>query len=241
MENNRKPIEIKSGPSWFFGAIGLGSLIGAIFTSFGDVAFGEIWGLWLFAISGIGLFKVGEFWLTDEHYIVRDIFWRKKFSNLSDLKWIEFRYKDSIHIWIGDDKIEIKKQGPKFKKIKAAIEQIGQERLSYYGYEMAERSKLSRGQLSGCLDCHEIFPPTELKNWEKLPKSLLMGRKSDQYFSRCPSCRGGWIYTNYDLSRTVKKSALQKMDATFKLNKDTQIRAIISETLAYQTSFKYLK
>ena len=209
MENNRNPIEIKSGPSWFFGILCLGALILVSATSIWGATFSEVWVFWLIFGLSIWFFKLGEFWINNEHYIVRDVFWRKKFFNFSDLKWIEFRYKDSIHIWIGDDKIEIKKQGPKFKKIKAAIEQIGQERLSYYGYEMAERSKLSRGQLSGCLDCHEIFPPTELKNWEKLPKSLLMSRKSDQYFSRCPSCRGGWIYTNYDLSRTVKKSALQ--------------------------------
>lgn len=219
----------------------MGSFVLAILANFGGSNFKETWGVWLFAFLGIWLSKTDKFWLSDAKFIERDIFWRKKAHSLENLKWIDFRTKNSVFIWFDDERKEVKMIGRKGKKIRTAIERIGKSRLLYFGYVMAERSELSRGQLSGCLDCHEIFPPTELRYWERLPESFWWGRKHDKYYSCCPNCKGGWIYTHPNLATPVTQEALRKMDETFELDKKTKIRKIIGETLAFQTSFQYLK
>lgn len=241
MERNKNPTELKSGTNWFSGLIGFGCFVFAALATAGGSTFEEIWGIWLFAFLGLWVSRTDEFWLSDDTFIERDMFWRKKSYDLDQLKWIDFRTKNSIFIWFDRERKEIKTIGRKGKRIRTAIANIGQKRLPYFGYVMAERSELARGQLSGCLDCHQIYSPTELKHWEKLPKSFWWGRKRDKYFSCCPSCKGGWIYTHPNLATPVNKEALRRMDDTFEFDKKTKIRDIIGETLAYQTSFSYLK
>lgn len=239
MEKNRNPIEIKSGLNWFFGAMGFGLFLFASLAILGGAEFNKIWMMWLFAFIGIWLFKTDEFWLSNDAYIDRNIFWRKNTYHFEDLKWIEFRFKNIVFLWFGEEKKEINMSGSSGKKIRAALEEIGAEYIPYFGYEFAERTKLSRGQLSGCLDCHQIFPPNEFRYWDKLPKSFWLGRKTDQYFTQCPSCKSKWVYTSHNPSCPVTSEALQEMDKAFHMNKDTKIREIIGETLGFQTSFKY--
>ena len=241
MKDNRNQIKIRSGLHWMFLVAGLATLILAGFASIGGAAFSDVWVIWFFGLLGIYLFKRPAFWLIDDNYIELDVLLRKKLHNLNDLTWVEFRFKNTAFFWFGEEKKEINLQGASGKKIRAAIEKIGSEKLPYFGYELAERSKLSRDQLSGCLDCHQVFTPSELKNWDKLPKSFWLGRKSDQYFSRCPECKGWWVYTIQNSNSLITSEALQKMDTTFPVNKETKLREIIGETMGFQTSFQYFK
>jgi hypothetical protein len=240
MKIQNDDIVIKSGPSLFYCLLGVGVLIFSSLAILGGSTWAEAWPLFTGAGVSIWLSRVGEYWLTSSRFIVRDIFWRKQNHDLRDLRWVQFGSGFSVIMWMGHGFIRVKNV-PKLKKLKPLIEKIAEEKLSYYNYVFAERTALKRGQLSGCLDCHAMFLPTDLKIWSKLPQSFWWGRKKDQFLATCPDCKGWMIYTNPTQGQTVTKAGLQDMDAAFKLDKKTKMREIICEDVIQHTFMQHGK
>ena len=231
--------EIKSGPNWWMGILGLTLILFAGVSQFGGSAFKEIWGLWVVGFGLIWLFPIGQVKLRGETLIARNGLWQKKKFDLGEVKWIDFGPDKKISFWFKKGSVELRPQFWKRKKTEAAARQIGNANIPYFDYRLAERSKLGRGQVSGCLDCHETFRPTELKTWQKLPKSILWGRKLDQYFTVCPNCKGHWMYVAPNPETPVTQQALQQMDDAFPMNEKTKLREIIGDTLTRQTFLQH--
>jgi len=227
--------EIKSGPSWWMGILGLVIILTLGLAHLGGSEFRETWGLWLLGIALIWLSRVGDLRLNERTVSVRNGFWRKEYYNLDHLKWVDFNPGKKMTLWFDSGAAKVQVPFWRYKKAVAAIRQIGEENLTYFDYQLVERSKLKRGQVAGCLDCHETFLPTDLKTWEKLPKSILWGRKDDQYFTVCPNCKSHWFYMGPNPQNPVTKTALREMDINFQMNEKTKLREIIGESLMYQT------
>ena len=239
MEQLELAQRFKRGPSWLFGLVGLTLIIGATFAYIGGSEIKEIWVLWLGGLGCIWTFRVGEVRMNLDTLTCRNMLWRKKVYKLKDLKWIDFGPDKKIVFWFGPDCVELRPQFWKRKKTEAAARQIGKANIPYFDYRLAERSKLGRGQIAGCLDCHETFRPTDLKTWQKLPKSILWGRKLDQYFTVCPKCKGHWMYVAPNPETPVTQQALQQMDDAFPMNEKTKLREIIGDTLTRQTFLQH--
>ena len=229
----------QSGPNWWIGILGVLLLAFSLLSQIGGSDFSEIWVLWLFGFMSLWSFRVGEAKLRGQALIKRNVFWRKKSHDLAELKWIDFGQDKTVTFWIGSDFVRLQPPFWKYKKLESAVRHIGEANIPYFDYRLVERSILARKQLSGCLDCHSTFLPTDLKAWSKLPKSILWGRKKDQHFAYCPNCKGSWVYTSPNPKRPVTQRALQEMDAIFKLDKKTKMREIIGESLTRQAVFQH--
>jgi len=234
MENGGSIIEVKSGPIWYLAILGVGFLLLPIasFLTSNLERFSLNNGVIVLGVCLLSIWasRMGEMWVNKDVLRVRGGSWRIKSYNWQDLKWIEFHSNKSIDIWIGDRHINVSNTTPRFKKIRSLIEVIGQERLSYYNYNMPERSSLVRGQLSGCLDCHEVFPPEEIKNWIKAPKSFWAGRKIDEYYPRCPSCNKSHVQSQGVGSKPVTKVSIQEMSTVFQIDPKTGLRTVTGKT-----------
>ena len=219
--------------------IGIFLLVFAAFVTVHEATLKSAWGLWLF--GGLIFYSclAGRIHITHHNLTTRDIILRPKKYNFDDLIAVELSKNKNIRLFFGDEEISISNTTPGFKKLRQAFATIAEAYLPYFEYELAVRARLKRGQLSGCLDCHELFPPTELKDWIKLPRSVVWGRKAGQFFAACPNCKGDWIYTHPNLNTPVTAETLRQMDQNFELDKKTKSRKIIGELSARQFFFQH--
>jgi len=62
------------------------------------------------------------------------------------------------------------------------------ETLDYYNEYTCNEQGLRASELCGCLDCHEIFPPSEITWWVTERHGPLAG-KEDHRTAFCPRCQ----------------------------------------------------
>ncbi|MEP3655616.1 MAG: hypothetical protein ABJO36_12035 [Litorimonas sp.] len=157
--------------------------------------------------------------LTKTEFIVRSLGVLKTTYSLDDLTWVYLTDDGGAFIYFGEKRVDLGVDDPGYKKFQAAFEKIARERLPYFGYMTTDRASIKRGQVSGCLDCHSLFIPQEIKAWTKVEKSIWSGVKSDLFYPKCPECGERWVFTDKVRGESVTLEGIQKMDVFLVKNK----------------------
>jgi len=117
MKDIEKVDEVKSGPSWYMGLIGIVMIGFAVLEILGEATLKDAWLMLLSGAFFIWIAPVGAFHLDRNAFRIRGGRWRYRTYNMNDLKWIDFGTDKSINLWFGDKIEAISNQTLKHKKL----------------------------------------------------------------------------------------------------------------------------
>lgn len=183
--------------------------------SLDDSLFFIIVSLWLMFLSRPGKVK-----LYKDKLVIRSFIYRHKSHFLKDLTWVHFANECETFLYFGKTRCDLDSDIPGYKRFRPALEKIAKERLPYFGYMTPSRGSMKRNQLYGCLDCHTIFPPENIKSWTKIEPSLWTRKSIDTYYPKCPNCAGPWVFTDMANGPSATLPAIEKMDGALWKDKD---------------------
>lgn len=224
MISNNEDIILKEGPSWIWGGLGICLICFAGFIQIGGAPFSETWSVWLLGLICIWLFRAGKITLDRRTLTARNSFWKKRTYQLNQLRWLQFETRESIFLEFENHWYRISNQTKHLKKFRAELRKYAEKNIAHFEYEPATRQTLKRHELSGCLDCHNIFPLEDIKNWRKLNKSFWRGRKTDVFSAKCPHCTGPWVYKSGNESAPLTLEGIRGLDEVFKKVPGTEKR-----------------